>query len=51
LEFTVNPPLGDEPDAKSDRPCTFIHNLPCRTPCRLFIHELFFGPSGLHLLM
>ena len=23
--------------------------MPCRTPCRLFIHEVFTGPLGLHL--
>jgi hypothetical protein len=33
------------------KPCTLIHNLPCRAPCRLFIHELFFGPLDLHLLV
>ena len=47
-EFSSGPPLGD---ANSGRPCTLIHNMPCRTPCRLFIHELFFGPLGLHLLV
>jgi hypothetical protein len=25
--------------------------MPCRTPCRLFVHELFLGPLGLHLLV
>ena len=35
----------------SGRPCTLIHNLPRRTPCRLLIHELFLGPLGLHLLV
>ena len=24
---------------------------PCRTPCRLFIYKLLFGPLGLHLLV
>ena len=38
-------------DANSYKPCTLIHNLPCRTSCRHFIHELFFGPLGLHLLV
>ena len=28
-----------------------IHSMPCRTPCWLFIHEIFFGPLGLHLLV
>ena len=37
-------------ETNSDRPCTLIHNLPCRTPCTLFIHKIFFGPLGLHLL-
>ena len=27
----------------------FIHSPPRNTPCRLFIHEVFFGPLGLHL--
>jgi hypothetical protein len=26
-----------------------IHSPPCRTPCKLFIHKVFFGPLGLHL--
>jgi hypothetical protein len=33
----------------SGRPWNLIHSLPCKTPCRLFIHEVFFGPLGLHL--
>jgi hypothetical protein len=45
------PPLGGGPDANSSRPCTLIHNPPCRTPCKLFIHEPFFEPLGLHLLV
>jgi hypothetical protein len=36
---------------KFHRPCTLIHNLPCRPPCRFFIHEIFLGPLGLHLLV
>jgi hypothetical protein len=28
-----------------------ICNMPCRTPCRLFIHENFFGILSLHLLV
>ena len=51
LEFVSYPPLGGGLDANSGRSCTLIHNLPCRTSCRLFIHELFFGPLGLHLLV
>ena len=50
-EFSSDPPLGGGPDANSGRPCTLIHSPPCRTPCRLFIHELSFGPLGLHLLV
>ena len=51
LEFASSPPLGGRSDANHGRPCTLIHNQPCRTPCRLFIHKLFFGPLGLHLLV
>ena len=50
-EFALGPPFGSGSDANSGRPCTLFHNLPCRTPCRLFIHELFFEPLGLHLLV
>ena len=50
-EFASGLPLGGGPDAKSSGPCTLIHNLPCRTPCGLFIHKLSFGPLGLHLLV
>ena len=31
------------------RSWNLIHSSPCRTPCRLFIHEVFFGPLGLHI--
>ena len=51
LEFASGPPLGGRPDVNSGRPWNLIHSPPCRTPCRLFIHELFFGPLGLHLLV
>jgi hypothetical protein len=50
-EFLSYPPLGGGLDANSGRLCTLIHSPPCRTPCRLFIHELFGGPLGLHLLV
>ena len=50
-KFVSDPPLGGRPDANSGRPCTLIHSMPCRTLCRLFIHKLFFGPLGLHLLV
>jgi hypothetical protein len=43
LEFASRPPLRGGLHANSGRPCTLIHNLPCRTPCRLFIHEFFLG--------
>ena len=50
LKFASCPPLGGRPDEKSGRPWNLIHSPPCRTPCRrLFIHEVFFGPLGLHL--
>ena len=48
-EFASGPPLGGRPDVNSGRPWNLIHSPPCRTPCRLFIHEVFFGPLGLHL--
>jgi hypothetical protein len=41
-EFASGPPLGGGLDANSGRPCTLIHNLPCK---------LFFGPLGLHPLV
>ena len=46
LEFAAGPPGLD---ANSGRPWNLIHSLSCRTSCRLFIHEVFFGPLGLHL--
>ena len=48
-KFASGPPLGGRPDLNFDRPWNIIHSPPCRTPCRLFIHEVFFGPLGLHL--
>jgi hypothetical protein len=36
-------------DANFRRPCNFIHSPPCRTSCRVFIHEIFFEPLDLHL--
>jgi hypothetical protein len=41
--------LGGGPDENSGRPWNLIHSLSCRTSCRLFIHEVIFGPIGLHL--
>jgi hypothetical protein len=49
--FASDPTLRGGPDEYSGRPCTLIHSPPCKTPCRLFIHKLSFGPSGLHLLV
>ena len=31
------------------KPWHLIDSPPCRTPCRLFIHKIFFGPLGFHL--
>ena len=49
LKFASSPPLGCRPDENFGRPWNLIHSPPCRTPCRFFIHEVFFGPLGLHL--
>ena len=38
--YLCHPP-GGGPDANFGRPCTLIHNLPCRTPCRLFQPRTF----------
>ena len=43
------PPLGGRPDKNSTKPWNVIHGPMCRTPCILFIHEVFFGPLGFHL--
>ena len=48
-KFASGPPLGGRPNENSGRPWNLIHSPPCRTPCRLFIHEVFFGPLGLRL--
>ena len=48
-KFASNPPLGGRPDENFGRPWNLTYSPPCRTPCRLFIHEVLFGPSGLHL--
>jgi hypothetical protein len=50
-EFLLDAPLGGGSNANSGRPCTLVYIPPFRTPCRLFIHKLFFGPVGLHLLV
>ena len=49
LEFVSGPPLGGGHDENSGRPWKLIHSPPCRTPCRLFIHEVFSVHLGLHL--
>ena len=48
-KFASSPPLGGRPNINSGRPWNLIQSPLCRTPCRLFIHELFLGPLGLHL--
>ena len=48
-KFASGPPLGGRLDVNYGRPWNLIHSLPCRNPCRLSIHEVFFGPLGLHL--
>ena len=50
LWFVSGLPHGGWPDANSDRPSNIIHSLPCINSCRLFIHNEFFEPLGLHLL-
>ena len=44
-KFGSDSPLGGRPNENSKKPWNLIHSL----PCRLFIHEVFFGPLGLHL--
>ena len=48
LVFASHPPLGGEPNENFGRPWNLIHSPPCITPCRLVIHEVLFGPLGLH---
>ena len=48
-KFASGPPLWGRPNENSKRPWNLVRSLPCKTPCRLFIHEVFFGPLGLHL--
>ena len=50
-EFALGLPLEDGSDINFSMSCTVIHYMPCRTPCRLFIHELFSEPLDLHLLV
>ena len=44
-----SPSLEGGPNDYPKRSWNLIHSPPCRTPCRLFIHVVFFGPLGLHL--
>ena len=37
------------PNENFRTPWNLIQSPPCRTPYRLFIHEVFFGPLGLHI--
>ena len=50
-EFSWGLPLGGRSDKNSDRLCALILNIACRTPCRLFIHDMFFGHLGHYLLI
>jgi hypothetical protein len=48
LEFLSGPPPRGGLDTNSKRPWNLIHGPSCKTPCRLFIHEVFlwaFRPS------
>jgi hypothetical protein len=49
--FASCPPLGGGLNENPGSPCNLIHSPPCRTPCKLCIHEVFFGPLNLHLRM
>ena len=42
----LNANIGGGLDKNLRRPWNLIHSPPCRTPCRLFIHEVFFGHVG-----
>ena len=50
-KFASSSPLGGGRDNSFGRPWNLIHDPPCRTLCRFFIHEVFSGPLGLHLLV
>ena len=47
----VNPPLGGRSDENSRKSLIIIQSVPCKNPCRVFIHDNLFGPLGLHLLV
>ena len=51
LEFVLGLPLGGGHDANYSKTWNIMHNLPCRNPCWLFIHENLFGPLDFHLLV
>ena len=48
-KIMVSRNLPRKVNENSGRPWNLIHSMPCKTPCRLSIHEIFFGPWGLHL--
>ena len=50
-ELSWDPPLGGGLDKNFGGPWNLIHSPPCKTPCKLFILEIFFGPLGLHLFV
>jgi hypothetical protein len=44
-------PLWGGPKINSNKSYKIIHSMPCRILRRVFIHEIFFGPLGLPLLV
>ena len=46
-----SPSQRDRHDTNSCGPENIMHNVPCMNLCRLFIHDNFIGPLGLHLLL
>jgi hypothetical protein len=42
--FVLDPPRWSGLDKKSSRLWNIIHCMPCRTPCRCFMHSNFLGP-------
>ena len=51
LDFALDLPLEGELDANANRLRNTIFSLPHENPCRLFVHDDFFWPLGLHLLV
>ena len=47
-KFALGSLCGGRPNVNFGRPWNLIHSPSFRTPCRLFIHEVF-GSLGLHL--